>query len=159
MRLFKIFVLAAFILSAGTASAQRTPAKPKPQAAKFKPPKLFTSIGAYHDSVSYVSAKEAAALVSMPLKITDAKNGPYTVSSYNFLYRKIVPTEDDQMNKVSFTTQIKTSLFTVTPLPAMWITASTEDLKPGEEYFFFGIIAKDQQGRVMYAPDLKIIIK
>jgi hypothetical protein len=41
----------------------------------------------------------------------------------------------------------------------MWLNMVRESLRPGEEIIFFDIIVKDAQGRVMYAPNLKLNIK
>jgi hypothetical protein len=35
----------------------------------------------------------------------------------------------------------------------------TEQLKPGEEIFFFDVVVKDAQGRLMFAPNLKLVIQ
>jgi hypothetical protein len=42
-------------------------------------------------------------------------------------------------------------------MPAIWVTQIKEQVNKGEELYFFDVIAKDAQGRVMYAPNLKII--
>jgi hypothetical protein len=46
--------------------------------------------------------------------------------------------------------------FKFTPMPPIWVNSVKEQVRPGEELYFFDIIAKDAQGRVMYAPDFKI---
>ena len=107
----------------------------------------------------FVSPQVADSLLGMSLKISDAKNSPYSISSYNFLYRKIVATEDEQTGKVSNTTSVKSSLFKSSPLPELWQNVIRENLRPDEELLFFDVIAKDAQGRVMYASNLKLIIK
>lgn len=151
------FLFAAIIFSV-TATAQRTAAKPA--AAKtvgIKPPKLTTFIGNFKDSV--ISVRDAEAAAGMALKITDDKGVAYQVSSYQFLYKQIVATEDEQTGRVSLTTSNKSSLFKVTPLPPLWVNTIRENIKPGEQFIFFSVIAKDAQGRVFYAPDLKITFK
>ena len=155
--MIKIFLLVVCVtLYIGT-YAQRTPAKPTLYA-KFKVPKLICSLGGYKDS-SFVSPQIAEAIVGAKLSVVDAKNIAYTVSSYQFLYRKIVVSEDEASGKAYNTTSVKSSLFKVTPLPTMWLNMATENLRPGEEIIFFDIIVKDSQGRIMYAPNLKLIIK
>ena len=49
--------------------------------------------------------------------------------------------------------------FNETPLPKLWRNILTEQMKPGEELYFFDIVAKDAQGRLMFAPDLRLKIK
>jgi hypothetical protein len=41
----------------------------------------------------------------------------------------------------------------------MWLSMVRENLRPGEEIIFFDIIVKDAQGRFMYAPNLKLMVK
>ena len=126
--------------------------------AKYKVPKLFTQIGGLRDSVS-IPVSEAENIIGQPLKIFDDKKGVYTISSYQFLYRKRGVTENEETGKVTPITSIVSSLFKITPLPDTWLTQVREQVKPGEELFFFDVIAKDAQGRVMYAPNLKIMVR
>ena len=126
--------------------------------AKYKVPKLFTQIGGLRDSVS-IPVSEAENIIGQPLKIFDDKKGVYTISSYQFLYRKRGVTENEETGKVTPITSIVSSLFKITPLPDTWLTQVREQVKPGEELFFFDVIAKDALGRVMYAPNLKIMVK
>jgi hypothetical protein len=137
--------------------AQVKPAKPTLYA-KFKVPKLICSLGGYKDS-SFVSPQIADAVIGAKLNVVDAKNVVYTLSSYQFLYKKIVVSENEETGKPYNTTSVKSSLFKVSPLPAMWLSAVRENLRPGEEIIFFDIIVKDAQGRVMYAPNLKLTVK
>lgn len=138
--------------------------KPKPASAKpvpvqkFKPPKLTCSLGTRSDS-AIVPVEEALQMILLPLNITDDKKNPYTISSYQVMYKRRAVTEDEQTGKVTPTTSTVASLFRETPLPELWKRSISEQLKSGEEIFFFDIIAKDAQGRLMFAPDLKIKIK
>lgn len=130
----------------------------KPTLKKYKVPPLYTQIGGLRDSVN-IPLSEAESIIGQPLKIFDDKKGLYTVSSYQFLYRKRGVTEDEATGKVSPANTIVSSRFKVTPLPETWVSQVREQLKVGEELFFFDVIAKDAQGRVMYAPNLKIMVK
>jgi len=150
----KVIMLSiACCFAASVAIAQKTT---KPAAQKFKPPVLITVLGNYKDSVS-IGVEDAEKIIALPLKIYDANKTAYTVSSYNFLYRRRVVTEDEKTGKVSPASSMSSSMFTTTPLPALWVDQVREKLKPGEELFFFDVVAKDPQGRVMYAPNLKIL--
>ncbi|MEJ7610340.1 MAG: hypothetical protein WKF88_04080 [Ferruginibacter sp.] len=157
MNFLRIIFAVVFLTVSSGLSAQRTPVKVK-KAIGYKVPKLTTSLGNFKDTM-YITPTEALTVIGMPLKITDAKNNPYTVSSYQFAYRQIVTTEDEQTGKPSNSTSIKSSLFKNSPLPDLWLTTIRERIRPGEEYIFFAVIAKDAQGRVMYSPDLKLIVK
>ena len=125
---------------------------------KFKPPKLYTQLGGFRDSVS-VSVSDAEKIVGESLRIFDDKKGVYTISSYQFLYRKRGVTENEETGKVSPITSIVSKRFTATPIAQTWIDIVREQVKAGEELFFFDVIAKDSQGRIMYAPDFKVLVK
>jgi hypothetical protein len=157
MRYIKLFIIVLLMCTTLTNYAQR----PKPTQtlyAKFKVPKLIVSLGGYKDS-SFIAPLVADAIVGAKLNVVDAKNIAYTLSSYQFLYRKIVVSEDEATGKAYNTTSVKSSLFKVSPLPAMWLNAVRENLRSGEEIIFFDIIVKDAQGRFMYAPNLKLTVK
>ena len=139
------------------AAGSQLQAQTKP-VAKYKVPKLFTQLGGFRDSVN-VSVQEAENIIGQPLRIFDDKKGVYTISSYQFLYRKKGVTENEETGKVTPTTSIVSSRFKITPLPDTWTSQVREQVKPGEELFFFDVIAKDAQGRVMYAPNLKLMVK
>ena len=136
---------------------KKTPVKVK-TIAKFKPPKLITLLSTYKDS-AIVTANEAEILVSTPLRIIDDKRNVYTISSYQFLYRKNMATENEETGQVSQTTTIFSDRFKTTPLPASWHAKVRENPKPKEVLYFFDIIVKDAQGRVMYAPEIKFTIR
>lgn len=155
MKIFKIVIL----LLLSTHLFAQKPKPPKPTTfVKFKAPKLTTLLGGYKDTM-YIAPQMADSIIGLSLKVVDAKNVVYTVSSYQFLYKKIVTTEDEATARTSKTSSIKSSLFKTSPLPPLWLNAVRENLNPGEEFFFFAIVVKDTQGRIMYAPDLKLILK
>ena len=158
MKLFIRLILPLLLLLCADSFAQK-PKPAKPAAfVKFKVPKLTTMLGNFKET-AYLVPQNADSIIGLSLKITDAKNIVYTVSSYQFLYKKIVTTEDENTGKTSKTSSIKSSLFKTSPLPVMWLNAVRENLKSGEELFFFAVVVKDPQGRIMYAPDLKLILK
>ena len=149
-----IFLIAG---SAMHATAQKKKVFKVQVVTKFKAPKLQTFLGSYKDSAG-ISATEATNLVATPLKIIDDKKNVYAVSSYQFLYKKRGVTEDEKTEKTSPVTTISSDRFKVSPLPAIWVNTIQQQVKKGEEFFFFDVIAKDAQGRVMYAPNLKLTI-
>ena len=158
MKLFTKLVLPLLLLSCADSFAQK-PKPAKPAAfVKFKVPKLTTSLGSFRDT-SFIAPQMTDSIIGLSLKVTDVKNVVYILSSYQFLYKKIVTTEDENTGKTSKTSSIKSSLFKTSPLPEMWLNAVRENLNRGEELFFFAIVVKDPQGRIMYAPDLKLILK
>ena len=122
---------------------------------KFKPPKVKTSWGNLADSAS-ISVNEALELLSIPLKIIDAKKNEYVISSYQFLYRKLGIIEIDETGRTMPTTTISAQLFRTTPLSDIWIKSIREQLKAGEELYYYDIVAKDNQGHLFFAPTLSI---
>ncbi len=156
---FKIILFALLLVGlAFNTMAQRPRATKTIAVVKFKVPKLTTSLGNFKDTMS-IAPQMADSIIQLSLKVVDAKNVVYSISSYQFLYRKIVTTEDEDSGKTSKTTSIKSSLFKTTPLPVIWLNAVTENLKAGEEFLFFAVTVKDPQGRIMYAPNLKLQLK
>jgi hypothetical protein len=160
MRSFKVCCLLAIsLVSLQAVQAQKktvkntvTPVK------KFKPPKLHTWLESFTDSVS-VSVEQAQKAIAAPLVITDDKKNEYTLTYYNVLYKRRVVTEDEQTGKTSPATSVVSDHFKTTPLPELWVNTLREQLQPGEELLFFDIIVKDQQGRVMYASNLKLMVR
>jgi hypothetical protein len=148
-----LFVIVVLFISSNII-AQKSASKP----IKFKPPKLTTMLGIFKDSMS-ISPAQVEAVIGEMLKVVTVKNESYQVTSYQFLYRKIVTSEDETTGKPYLTTSVKSSLFKISPLPQMWLDAVRELPRPGEEIIFFDVIAKDKEGRYMYAPNLKLIIK
>ena len=154
-KVFLMLIATCFFIQGS--NAQRTPAKNKiTPVQKFKAPKLYTYLTTYKDSVS-IPLVIAESIIAAKLKIVDDNKVEYTVSSYQFLYRKKTVTEDELTGKVSPATSLVSDRFTTSPLPAFWINQIKEQLKAGEELYFFDVIAKDAKGRVMYASNLKII--
>ena len=125
---------------------------------KFKPPVVKTLLGK-NSKTAEISADEANQLLSLPLKITDDKNNTYTISSYQFLYKKksVIENEETGRKEVVFTNTA--GIFKETPLPKVWKENISGALQKGEELYFFDVIVNDKQGRKFFAPDVKIIVK
>jgi len=161
----KLIIAVVFSLSLSTVFAQ----KPKPVAAKpvaarpggfqkFTPPRLTSMLGGRSDT-AVVTLGEALQLIAFPLKVTDDKKSIYTISSYQVVYKRLAVTEDEVSGKISPASSTVIELFKTTPLSPIWIKTLTEQLHAGEELGFFDIVVKDAQGRLMFAPELKIKIK
>lgn len=141
------------------------PATAKPVAAKpgsfqkYTPPKLTSMLGIRSDSVTVV-LEEAIQLVKLPLRVTDDKKNVYTITSYQAMYKRKAVTEDEDMSgKASPVVSDVIDNFKTTPLPPLWIKILTEQLRIGEELYFFDIVVKDAQGRLMFAPNLRIKVR
>ena len=156
----RFLITVIFITGLFTATGQ-TPKNVKPvqnTPQKFKPPKLTTTLGIRTDTVA-VYVEEALQLIRLPLTVTDNKKSIYTISSYQFLYKRRTVSEDEKTGKAIPASSIVSDLFRSTPLPDLWKKILAEQMKPGEELFFFDIIVKDAAGRYMFSPNLKLIIK
>lgn len=159
MNIKYLFFLCCLCLT-GAAVAQNKPVKPAPKPVqKFLPPKLHTSIGTQKDSVVTAGVSEVTNLITLPLVVTDDKKNSYTVSSYQCIYKRKAVTEDEESGKVSPVTSIVVQRFTTTPLSEIWRKTISEQLKAGEEISFFDIVVKDAQNHLMFAPNIKILVK
>ena len=154
MKKWSIYFAIIFLLFSSNVIAQKSASKP----IKFKQPKLTTILGEFKDTMN-ISPLQAEAVIGALLKVVNTKNEFYTVTSYEFLYKKIVTSEDETTGKPYLTTYIKSALFKISPLPKLWLEAVRELPRPGEELIFFNVIAKDKENRYMYAPNLKLTIK
>ena len=152
-------VFIVLLLSSGIIPAQKPGnTATVPAGAKFKRPNVKASIGKYTGRTS-ISAEEGKQLVTQPIKIVDDKNVAYTISSYQFAYKRIGITEDEETGKTSPQSDIAADRFTSTPLPPVWQKNITDGLHSGEELYFFDIIVFDKQGRRFLAPEIQITIR
>jgi hypothetical protein len=157
----KIILLSFFtlvtIFSANAQKKKATTSK-KTIIKKSELPVLKTYLGGYSDTAT-VSAQELFKLIDSPIRVTDKQNNLYTITYYQFLFKRRVMSEDETTGKPFPTTSMISDNFKATPLPKVWIDNIRQDIKPGEEMLFFDIIVKDSKGVVMYAPNLKILTK
>lgn len=158
MKLIKIFFAVAVITFSVNADAQRATAPRVVKPVPAKAPKLIASIGNFKDTMT-ISVSDAGNIIGMPLKVTDSKGAAYEVSSYQFLYRQIVTSEDEQTGKPYSTYAVKSSLFKTSPLPPIWVSTVSERLRAGEELIFFDVIGRDAKGYSYYAPNIKLTLK
>lgn len=126
--------------------------------AKFKPPVVKTFLGKNNGEAT-VTVDEANQLVNLPLKIIDDKNNTYTISSYQFLYKKksVIENEETGRKEIAFTQTA--DIFKSTPLPKVWRDNISGALQKDEQLMFFDVIVNDKQNRKFFAPNLKIIVK
>lgn len=155
-----LFLIVCFTLSVKCFSQVKTNVKSESKKSiKIKPPHLTTSMGVLKDSLCTIPLDQAKALLGAPLKVIDDKNNLLTVTYYQFIYKSKAIVMDEVTGKYKQTSSIASDYFTSTPLPQKWIKIIREELIAGEEVYFFDIIAKDKDGHVFYAPNLKIITK
>jgi len=162
MPVFKNIIALFCLLVITTAVTAQKPKTGKPAATatvpKFKPPKLKCTLGNRSDTV-VIPVDEALMLIKSPLVVTDDKKAVYTISSYQCMYKRKGVTEDEQSGKVSPVNSVVSQLFKTTPLSDVWISTISDELKSGEEVTFFDIVAKDAQGHLMFAPNIKLVIQ
>jgi hypothetical protein len=157
MPVFKNIVVLFCLLSV---TALVTAQKPKPAVTqKLVLPKLKTALGNRSDSIVTVSVDAAIQLVSQSLAVSDDKKGVYKISSYQCMYKRKGVTENEETGKVSPITTTVVNSFKTTPLSAIWIKTISEQLKAGEEIFFFDIVVKNAEGRLMFAPNIKLVVQ
>lgn len=125
---------------------------------KFKPPVVKTFLGR-NEKEATVTVDEANQLVNLPLKITDDKNNVYTISSYQFMYKKKSVIENEETGKKEIVFGTTADLFKSTPLPKVWQDNINGGIQKGEELFFFDVIVNDKLNRKFFAPNIKIIVK
>ena len=159
-RLLITCLFATVFLLMGNVTAAQHPKKPAvTPVVKFKPPVVKTFLAKFTGVSTSCSAEEGKQIITLPLVITDDKNNSYPVTSYQFAYKRIGVTEDEETGKTSPQSDMVADRFTVTPLPEIWKTNITEQLHTGEQLYFFDIVVKDKQGRLFFAPELKITIQ
>ncbi len=117
-------------------------------------PKISLLLGQYKDSVA-LPIDEVKNIIVLPLRIVDDQKVVYTIASYQLSYLRNAFVEDES-GKISPTTSLASQRFTETPLPHYWLKPMLEQLSKGETITFFDIIVRDPNGKVFYAPDLKI---
>ena len=121
-----------------------------------KPPAISTSLGEYKDSAG-ITKEEAKQILKQPLQFKDAKGNEYKVSSYIFLYKRLMPNETEDGKPYLEPSNIS-KLFQVSPLPDIWADNVAEQLRAGEELVFADVIVKPKTGPVMYAKTLTLTI-
>jgi hypothetical protein len=140
--------------------AQNPPKKESPSGfAKFKPPKVGAYLGAFSGTNAICDVDQGRQLIRMPLRVEDDKKNSYKVTSYQFGYTRIGVVEDEESGKISPQSDMVSGQFNATPLPELWQSTIAETLRKGEQFYFFDIICSDKQGRMFFAPELKITMK
>ena len=134
--------------------AQQKTTQPKP---KFKPPVVNVYLGG-HPNGDSISKETAKILLPLPLLIIDQKKEEYSVENYQFLYRKksYIPAPKTGKEEAAYT--ISAGIFSVTPLPKIWVDNVGFNLLKGEEFYFFDIIVKDKKGNRFLAPNFKLYV-
>ena len=121
-----------------------------------KPPVVFTYLGDHKDSAA-ITVEEAKYLLKQPLKFRDSKGNEYKVSSYMFVYKRLVASETEDGRKYIEPSSLG-KLFTENPLPQIWAENVAEQLHAGEELLFADVIVKPKTGPVFYAKKLILTI-
>src|SRR6478672_11036984 len=105
MKCCKFLLLALISMMSLASNAQKKATVSSKKIAAYKVPKLRTIIGQYSDSLG-LPAAEAEQVIGLPLKVFDDKKNEYSVSSYQFMYKKMGVTEDEESGKVSSASSI-----------------------------------------------------
>ena len=157
-----IYLLIVSCIISYSSTAQLSTNRIKPgtitKVAKFKPPVVKTFLGR-NSETDTVLIEEANQLINLPLRIIDDKNNAYTVTSYQFMYKKKSVIENEQTGRKEIVFTTVSDLFKTNPLPEIWRTNVGSSLQKDEELYYFDIIVKDKLNRKFFAPELKIKIK
>jgi hypothetical protein len=159
MFLKKIILFILLVFAACQLLPAQVPSKPGTivKVTKFRPPQVQTYLGRNVNGAS-VTIEEADQLINLPLKITDDKNGSYTISSYQFLYKKKSVIENEQTGKKEVVFTTVADHFKSSPLPDIWKNNLAGHFQKGEELYYFDILVTDKLNRKFFAPELKIKI-
>jgi hypothetical protein len=152
----KLTGLLLLVMAIQFAFGQTPTPKPIP---KFKPPVVKTYLGDNSGSGTIISVQEGKKIIALPLKVVDAKNNTYPISAYQFSYKRVGITEDDSTGKVSPQSDMVADRFRDTPLSNIWVSTIQDELHSGEELYFFDIVVKDAQGKMFFAPELRLVIQ
>jgi hypothetical protein len=161
MKIFKLIFLALLLtclLQATHGQIKQQKTTP-PSQIKIKQPKLKTYLTNTTDSIITLNVDQAKAVIGNTLKVADDRMNIYSITYYQFLYKRKVLVEDEKTGKMSPTTSIASDNFRSTPLSNIWTKTIREQLIPGEELYFFDVVVKNTQGTPFYAPSLKILIQ
>ena len=139
-------------------SAQVTP-KTKVAKNAFNPNLVKTFLSKFSGKNVKASVAEAKEALGYSLSIIDDKKYVYKLSSYQFVYTRWGPVEDEATKEVTQKSTLSADRFTVTPLPEIWLKNIFESLHSGEELYFYDIIAFDKEGKRFFAPEIKIVIQ
>ena len=159
----KLLLTTILFSNLGLASvAQVKPAAKPPVAlpvAKWKPPVVKTYLAKFTGINATCSVEEGKQIITLPLRIVDAKNNTYAISSYQLAYKRQGVKENEETGEVTPATDLVAQLFTETPITGIWKTSILEQWKKGEELYFFDVIVSDGKGHRFFAPDLKLSIQ
>jgi hypothetical protein len=143
-----------WIMASQFAPAQN-PAKP----VKFKIPVVKTYLGTDTGSNTKISVEEGKQIIGLPLKVIDAKNNIYPITSYQFSYTRLGIKEDDSTGETTPESDMVADRFEETPLSKIWVSTIQDELHTGEALYFFDIVVKNKDGHIFFAPNLKLIVQ
>ena len=126
---------------------------------KYKPPVVKTYLGTNTGTGTIITVEEGKKIISLPLTIVNSKNNSYPITSYQFSYNRIGFKQDDSTGETSQQNDMVAARFRDTPLSNIWISTIQDELHSGEELYFFDIVAKDKEGKIFFAPELKLIVQ
>ncbi len=126
---------------------------------KYRPPVVKTYLGTNTGSDIKITVDEGKKLIALPLTVVDSKNNTYPITSYQFSYKRVGIKEDDSTGKTSQESDMVADRFRDTPLSNIWISTIQDELHSGEELYFFDIVAKDKEGNIFFAPELRLVVQ
>jgi hypothetical protein len=147
----KIILLLAIVIVSNNVIAQK-----KPKTVAFKPPVVTSSMAGFQGTKDSVTIATLQKVIDSSIRIVDAKGVTYTITHYQFVFKKVGVVENDSTGQVTPVSDLSAGQFSKTPLPDVWRKTIKETAVAGDEIYFTDIIASDDKGHVFYAPEIRI---
>ncbi len=154
--LLKFSISLLLLLAVNTVFAQDSTKPVITHFAKYKPPVVKSYLGIYTGNDITITVDEGKKIIGLPLTVKDNKNNIYPVVSYDFAYKRIGYTEDEETGKISAESDTIADHFTDVPLAPLWVNTIKDTLQTGEQFHFLDIIVRDTKGHNFYATGLRI---
>lgn len=124
----------------------------------LKPPVLQSFWGYYKAGVHPVETVRI--MIDTAIWVMDEQKQPYTVRSFRVNYFSNDQYEDETTGKMKTRRNLLSKEFRETNmLSDLWKQSIYESLKPKDEILIDLLSVKDKQGRIFYAPDIKISVQ
>ena len=124
----------------------------------LKPPTLQSFWGYYKAGTH--SLESVHSMIDTALWVIDDQKQYYQLRSFRINYFSFDQYEDEATGKIKNTRNLVSKEFRETNmLSDLWKKSIHESLKPKDEILIDLISVKDKQGRIFYAPDIKITVR
>lgn len=123
-----------------------------------KPPQLQSFWGYYKSGTHPLEV--VLRITDTAIWVIDELKQRYTIRSFRINYFSYDSYEDEATGKIKYRHNLLSSEFRETDqLNELWKQKLYEELKPKDEIHIDLLSVRDKQGRIFYAPDIKIVIQ